>query len=214
MLGAFHPQANTPMKLYYTPGTCSTAPRILLAEAGLACEQELVSFKTKQTSAGTDYLQINPNGYVPALQLDDGSILTEGPAIDQYIADLVPEKKLAPASGSPERYRMQSWLNFIATELHKGGYSILFDRSAAEEWKAAARAKLAKRLAYVNDALAGKDYLIGNDFGCADAYLFVVLGWSDHAGVDLASFANLKAFMDRIAARPSVQTVKAMDTKK
>ncbi|HWU83885.1 MAG TPA: glutathione transferase GstA [Rhodocyclaceae bacterium] len=202
------------MKIFYTPGTCSTAPRILLAEAGIACEQELVSFKTKQTASGADYLQINPNGYVPALQLDDGSILTEGPAIDQYIADLAPEKKLAPANGTPERYRMQSWLNFIATELHKGGYSILFDRGAAEEWKDAARTKLAKRLAHVDAVLADRPYLLGADFGCADAYLFVVLGWSEFAHVDLAPFANLKAFLERVAARPAVQAVKAMDAKK
>lgn len=202
------------MKLYYTPGTCSTAPRILLAEAGIACEQEAVSFKTKQTAGGADYLQINPNGYVPALQLDDGTVLTEGPAIDQYIADLAPEKKLAPANGTPERYRMQSWLNFIATELHKGGYSILFDRGAAEEWKEAARAKLAKRLAHVDGVLAGQLHLLGTDFGCADAYLFVVLGWSEHAGVDISGFAHLKAFIERVAARASVQAVKAADTKK
>lgn len=202
------------MKLYYTPGTCSTAPRILLAEAGIACEQELISFKTKQTASGADYLQINANGYVPALQLDDGSVLTEGPAIDQYIADLVPEKKLAPANGTAARYQMQSWLNFIATELHKGGYSILFDRGAAEEWKEAARAKLAKRLAYVDSALADKTYLLGDDFGCADAYLFVVLGWSEFAHVDLSAFANLKAFSERVAARPAVQAVKAQDAKK
>lgn len=202
------------MKIYYTPGTCSTAPRILLAEAGIACEQEAVSFKTKQTASGADYLQINPNGYVPALQLDDGTVLTEGPAIDQYIADLAPEKRLAPANGTPERYRMQSWLNYIATELHKGGYSILFDRGAAEEWKEAARAKLAKRLAYVDGALAEQQFLLGNDFGCADAYLFVVLGWSAASNVDLSGFANLNAFVERVAARPSVQTVKAMDTKK
>lgn len=202
------------MKLYYTPGTCSTAPRILLAEAGIACEQESVSFKNKQTASGADYLQINPNGYVPALQLDDGTILTEGPAIDQYIADLAPEKKLAPPNGSFARYQMQSWLNFIGTELHKGGYSILFDRGAAEEWKDAARTKLAKRLAHADAALAGKNYLVGDDFGCADAYLFVVLGWSAHANVDLSGFANLNTFIERIAGRPSVQSVKAMDTKK
>ena len=202
------------MKLYYTPGTCSTAPRILLAEAGLACEQEAVSFKTKQTAGGADYLQINPNGYVPALQLDDGTVLTEVAAITQYIADQAPAKKLAPANGTLERYQLQSWLNFIGTELHKGGYSILFDRGAAEEWKEAARAKLAKRLAYVDAALADKEYLLGTDFSAADAYLFVNLSWSEHAHVDLSGFANLKSFMERISARPSVQSVKATDTKK
>lgn len=202
------------MKIYYTPGTCSTAPRILLAEAGIECEQEAVSFKTKQTASGADFLQINPNGYVPALQLDDGTVLTEGPAIDQYIADLVPEKRLAPGNGTPERYRMQSWLNYIATELHKGGYSILFDRGAAEEWKDAARAKLAKRLTYVDTALADQQFLLGNDFSCADAYLFVVLGWSSASNVDLSGFANLNAFIERVAARPSVQAIKSADTKK
>lgn len=202
------------MKLYYTPGTCSTAPRILLAEAGLNCEQEKVSFKDKQTASGTDFLQINPNGYVPALLLDDGTILTEVAAITQYIADQAPEKKLAPANGTLERYQLQSWLNFIGTELHKGGYSILFDRGAAEEWKEAARTKLAKRLAYVDAALADKEFLLGSDFTAADAYLFVNLSWSEHAHVDLSGFGNLKAFIERVAARSSVQSVKNMDTKK
>lgn len=202
------------MKLYYTPGTCSTAPRILLAEAGVACEQESVSFKTRQTASGADYLKINPNGYVPALQLDDGTILTEGPAIAQYIADQVPGKKLAPANGTLERYKLQSWLNYIATELHKGGYSVLFDRGATDEWKDAVRTKLAKRLAHVDAALADTPYLLGDDFGAADAYLFVVLGWSGLVNVDLSTFANLNAFAERVAARPSVQAVKAADAKK
>jgi glutathione S-transferase len=202
------------MKLYYTPGTCSTAPRILLAETGIACEQEAVSFKTKQTSSGADYLAVNPNGYVPALQLDDGTILTEAAVISQYVADQAPERKLAPANGTVERYQLQSWLNFIATELHKGGYSILFDRGAAEEWKEAARAKLAKRLAYVDKELDAKPYLLGTDFSAADAYLFVVLSWSEHVGIDLCAFANLPAFIERVAARPSVQTIKSADAKK
>ena len=201
------------MKIYYTPGTCSTAPRILLAEAGIACEQEAVSFKTKQTASGADFLQINPNGYVPALLLDDGTILTEVAAITQYIADLAPEKRLAPANGTVERYKLQSWLNFIGTELHKN-YSVIFDRGAAEEWKEAARAKLAKRLSYVDATLGNCEYLLGTDFTAADAYLFVALGWSEHAHVDLSGFANLKAYMERIAGRASVQAVKAMDTKK
>lgn len=202
------------MKLFYTPGTCSTVPRILLAEAGIACEQDAVSFKTRQTASGADYLKINPNGYVPALQLDDGTILTEGPAIAQYIADLAPNAKLAPANGTLDRYKLQSWLNYIATELHKGGYSVLFDRGATDEWKDAVRAKLAKRLAHVDAALADTPYLLGDDFGAADAYLFVVLGWSGLVHVDLSSFAKLNAFVERVAARPSVQAVKAADTKK
>lgn len=202
------------MKLFYTPGTCSTVPRILLAETGIACEQDAVSFKTRQTASGADYLKINPNGYVPALQLDDGTILTEGPAIAQYIADLAPAKKLAPANGTLERYKLQSWLNYIATELHKGGYSVLFDRGATDEWKDAIRSKLAKRLAHIDAALADTPYLLGNDFGAADAYLFVVLGWSSLVHVDLSTFANLNAFVERVGARPSVQAVKAADTKK
>lgn len=201
------------MKIYYTPGTCSTAPRILLAEAGLVCEQETVSFKTKQTASGADFMQINPNGYVPALQLDDGTVLTEVAAICQYIADQVPEKKLAPANGSIERYLLQSWLNFIGTELHKN-YSVIFDRSAAEEWKDAARTKLAKRLAHVEATLDGRAYLMGDDFSAADAYLFVVLGWSVLAHVDLSSFTHIQAFIERVSVRPAVQAVKAMDTRK
>lgn len=200
------------MKIYYTPGTCSTVPRILLAEAGIACEQESVSFKTRQTASGADYLQINPNGYVPALQLDDGTVLTEVAAISQYIADLAPEKNLAPANGTLPRYQLQAWLNFIGTELHKG-FSTLFDRVLNDEAKQPARDKLAKRLGYVNDQLAGKEYLVGSHFTAADAYLFVVLGWSSLVKVDLTGLDNLNAFIERINARASVQSVKMADKK-
>ncbi|HTH93589.1 MAG TPA: glutathione transferase GstA [Rhodocyclaceae bacterium] len=200
------------MKLYYALGSCSTAPRILLAEAGIACEQEVVNLKTHETASGSDFYKINPNGYVPALVLDDGTLLTEGAAINQYIADLVPAKKLAPANGTVERYKLQSWLNFIATELHKS-YSVLFNRNAADDWKADAKAKLAKRYEYVDTALAKHACLMGDDFTAADAYLFVVLGWSDFVGVDLSAFPNINAFIERIAARPSVQSVKAADKK-
>lgn len=199
------------MKLYYTPGTCSTVPRILLAEAGIACEQDAVSFKTRQTASGADYLQINPNGYVPALQLDDGTVLTEVVAISQYLADLAPEKNLAPANGTLPRYQLQSWLNFIATELHKGGFSVLFDRVLNDEAKQPARDKLAKRLAYVNEQLAGKEYLVGNHFTAADAYLFVVLSWASLVKVELAGLDNLNSFIERINARASVQSVKMAD---
>lgn len=200
------------MKLYYSPGSCSTAPRILLAEAGIACEQEAVNLKTHETAAGSDFYKVNPNGYVPALVLDDGTLLTEGAAINQYIADLVPQKKLAPENGTVARYQLQGWLNFIATELHKS-YSVLFNRNSAEDWKADARAKLAKRYEYVDAALAKHAYLMGENFTAADAYLFVVLGWSNFCAVDLSAFANIDAFIKRVAARPSVQSVKAADAK-
>src|SRR5262245_39673925 len=201
------------MKLFYTPGTWSTVPRILLAEGGIASEQESVSFKTRQTSSGADYLQINPNGYVPALQLDDGSVLTEVAAVAQYIADLVPAKKLVPANGTVERYQQQSWLHYIATELHKN-YSILFNRTAAEEWKTAAREKIAQRLPHAEKALANQPFLQGQDFTAADAYLFVVLNWSALVNVDLTSFPKLQDFLARVSERESVKSIKAADTKK
>lgn len=201
------------MKLYYTPGTCSTVPRILLAEGGISAEQESVSFKTRQTSGGADYLQINPNGYVPALQLDDGTVLTEVAAIAQYLADLVPGKKLVPANGSIERYQQQSWLHYIATELHKN-YSTLFNRTAAEEWKMAAREKIAQRLPHAEKALADRAFLQGQDFTAADAYLYVVLNWSALVNVDLTSFPKLQDFLQRVGERESVKAIKAADTKK
>ena len=192
------------MKLFLKPGACSLSPHIVLEELGLSYETEVVDLKTKQTASGQDYLALNPKGYVPALQLDGGQLLTEGPAIVQYLADLAPEKKLAPANGSLARYELQSWLTFIGTELHKN-FSPFFNPAATPEWKAAARANLERRLAHVEQQLTGCDYLLGADFSVADAYLFTVLGWSKFIGLDLGAWPALPPYLARVAARPAVQ---------
>ncbi|MBP5989928.1 MAG: glutathione transferase GstA [Piscinibacter sp.] len=192
------------MKLYYSPGACSLSPHIVLREAGLAFEPVLASTKTHKLQDGTDYYGINPKGYVPLLELDNGERLTEGPVIVQYIADQAPAKKLAPAAGTMARYRLQEWLNFITSELHKS-FSPLFNPAMPEEGKALYRTRLGERFKWVDGQLAGKNYLMGEDFSVADAYLFVVAGWGKHVGVDISSLANLGAFMARVAARPAVQ---------
>lgn len=192
------------MKLFFKPGACSLSPHIVLEESGLAYESESVDLKTKVTNSGGDFFKINPKGYVPALVLDSGELLTEGPAIVQYIADLVPEKKLAPANGSIERYRLQSWLNFISTELHKS-FSPFFNPAADDGWKNSARANLERRFALVDEALAGKSYLLGDDFSVADAYLFTVMNWAGFISLDLAQWPNLPAYQQRVADRPAVQ---------
>ncbi|WP_374677932.1 glutathione transferase GstA [Piscinibacter sp.] len=192
------------MKLYYSPGACSLSPHIVLREAGLAFEPVLASTKTHKLQDGTDYYGINPKGYVPLLELDNGERLTEGPAIVQYIADQVPAKKLAPTAGTMARYRLQEWLNFITSELHKS-FSPLFNPAMPEEGKALYRTRLGDRFKWVDGQLAGKNYLMGEDFSVADAYLFVVAGWSKHVGVDISGLANLGAFMARVGARPAVQ---------
>lgn len=192
------------MKLYIKPGACSLSPHIVLEELGLKYDREVVDLKTKQTASGSDYLAINPKGYVPALQLDGGEVLTEGPAIVQYLADSQPAKKLAPANGTVERYRMQSWLTFIGTELHKQ-FSPLFNSAAPQEWKDVCRANIERRLKYVNEQLAGKDYLMGKDFSVADAYLYTVTRWTHPVKIDISGLSHLVAFMGRMAARPGVQ---------
>jgi glutathione S-transferase len=192
------------MKLYYSPGACSLSPHIALREAGLPFEPVLASTKTHKLQDGTDYYTINAKGYVPLLELDDGQRLTEGPAIVQYIADQVPEKKLAPSNGTLERYRLQEWLNFITTEIHKG-FSPLFNATMPEEAKAMFRAKLADRFGWVEQQLQGKQYLMGDQFTVADGYLFTVSNWAPHVGVDLSGFANLATYRARVAARPAVQ---------
>ena len=192
------------MKLYYSPGACSLSPHIVLREAGLAFEPVKAPTKTHQLDDGTDYYTINPLGYVPLLELDDGTRLTEGPAIVQYIADQAPTKNLAPANGTLARYRLQSLLNFIGTELHKG-YSPLFNPATPDAYKTIARDKLVSRYKWVDDQLAGKDFVAGEHFSVADAYLFTVTSWAKHVGVDLAAYANVTAYMARIGARPAVQ---------
>lgn len=192
------------MKLYYSPGACSLSPHIVLRESGLAFEPVQASTKTHKLADGTDYYTINPKGYVPLLELDNGERLSEGPAIVQYIADQVPAKGLAPANGTMARYRVQEWLNFISTELHKG-FSPLFNPAMPEEAKALARTRLGDRLRWVDEQLEGKAYLMGDTFCVADAYLFTVAGWGRHVGVDIAPLKNLSAFTARMAARPAVQ---------
>ncbi len=192
------------MKLYYSPGACSLSPHIALQEAGLAYEAVLAPTKTHKLPDGSDYHAVNPLGYVPLLELDDGTRLTEGPAIVQYIADQVPDKKLAPAAGTPARYKLMSLLNFIGTEIHKGAFSVLFNPGAPAEFKAATQERLAGRLKWVDEQLQGKTYLLGDDFSVADGYLFVVTNWAPLMKVDLSPYANLNAWRARVAARPAV----------
>lgn len=192
------------MKLFLKPGACSLSPHIVLEEAGLSYETEVVDLAKKVTASGADFLAINPKGYVPALQLDSGEVLTEGPAIVQYLADLAPGKNLAPANGTLARYHLQSWLTFIGTEIHKN-FSPFFNPAAPAEMKAIARANLERRLAYVNEQLAGKDFLMGETFTVIDAYLFTVTNWSKFIQLDLTQWPHLAAFMARVAARPAVQ---------
>lgn len=192
------------MKLYFSQGACSLSPHIVMHEAGLAFEAIPAPTKTHQLPDGTDFYTINPLGYVPYLTLDDGRSLHEGPAIVQYLADLVPEKKLAPANGTFERYKLQEWLTFIGTELHKS-FSPLFNPAAPDETKNQAKQTLAKRLAWVDSELAGKDYLLGDQFTVADAYLFTVTNWARIVKVDLSTFANLLAYRTRVSERPGVQ---------
>lgn len=192
------------MKLFLKAGACSLSPHIVLEESGLQYDTEAVDLKTKITASGGDFLAVNPKGYVPALQLDDGEVLTEGPAILQYLADLVPERKLAPGNGSIERYRLQSWLTFIGTELHKS-FTPFFNPAAGDDWRSLAMANLERRLAYTDGQLAGKSFLMGEDFTIADAYLFTVLSWGKFIRLDLARWPKLSAYQARIAGRPAVQ---------
>jgi glutathione S-transferase len=191
------------MKLYYSPGACSLSPHIALHEAGLAHESIMAPTKTHKLPDGTDYYTINPLGYVPYLTLDDGRSLHEGPAIVQYIADQAPAKNLAPANGTYERYKLQEWLNLIGTELHKT-FSPLFSPATPAETKEGAVTKLQGRLKWVDDELAGKQYLMGDTFTVADAYLFTVTNWAGHVGLDLSPYANLLAYRARVGARPAV----------
>jgi glutathione S-transferase len=198
------------MKLYFSPGACSLSPHIVLCEAGLHFELDQVGLDTKQTASGKDFTAINPKGYVPALQLDNGQLLTEGPAIVQYIADLVPEKHLAPAAGSMERYRLMEWLNFISTELHKT-FSPLFNRKTPEDTQNAAREILTKRVSFVSKQLDNSSYLCGDQFSVADAYLFTVLSWSRHVKFDLAPWPAVVAYLERVGARPAVHAAMAAE---
>jgi glutathione S-transferase len=191
------------MKLYYSPGACSLSPHIVLREAGLPFSLEKVNLRTKLTASDADFARINPKGYVPALQFDDGSVLTEGAAIVQWVADEVPAKHLVPAAGTMERYQVIEWLNFISTELHKN-FSPLFNPATPEATREMQLATLAKRIGYVEQCL-GDAYLMGEHFTVADAYLFTVLGWAKHVKVDLSPYPKVNAHLARVAARPAVQ---------
>jgi glutathione S-transferase len=191
------------MKLYFSPGACSLSPHIVLVESGLPFELERVDLSAKKTASGADYWQINPKGYVPAIVLDDGQVLTEGPAIVQYIADLVPHKRLAPPAGTMERYRLQEFLNFINSELHKG-FSPLFNPKLPEDWRIVVKELLGRRIGVVAKQLEGKAYLMGDTFTVADAYLFTILRWTKSTKIDLAQWSGLQDYMDRVAARPAV----------
>jgi glutathione S-transferase len=190
------------MKLYYSPGACSFAPHIALHEAGLPFEAIKVDLRTHKLADGTDYYTINPKGYVPLLELDDGTRLSELAVILQYIADRKPGT-LAPAFGSLERYRVMEWLNFISSEIHKQ-YSPLWYPDTHDQTKQAQRARLARRFEYLNPILAQQPYLMGDNFTVADAYLHAILNWSGFLKVDLAPFPALVEYQKRIAARPAV----------
>ena len=192
------------MKLYYSPGACSLSPHIVLHEADLQHETVMVSTKSHKLQDGTDYYGINPLGYVPFLVLDNGDTLHEGPAIVQYLADLAPEKNLAPANGTVARYHLQEWLNFISTEVHKG-FSPLFSPATPEDFKPVLLGNLFKRLSWVNEQLANKSYLMGDQFTVADAYFFTVTGWAQFVGLDISELQHLQAYRERILARPAVQ---------
>ncbi len=192
------------MKLYYSTGACSLSPHIVLRESGLPFEAVLASTKTHKLADGTDYYTINPKGYVPLLELDNGERLAEGPAIVQYIADQVPAKKLAPPNGTMARSRVQEWLTFIGTELHKT-FSPLFNAAMPEEAKAIFRTKLLDRFAWVNTQLEGRPYLTGAEFCVADAYLYTVTRWTKPLNIDISGLRNLGEFMARMEARPAVQ---------
>lgn len=198
------------MKLYYSPGACSLSPHIVLHEAGLPFETVLASTKTHKLPDGTDYYSINPRGYVPLLELDDGQRLTEGPVIVQWIADQVPQKRLAPSAGTMPRYRVMEWLNFVSAELHKQ-FSPLFNPAYPEEAKAINREKLLGRYAWVDEQLAGRQYLMGDEYSVADAYLYTVTRWTVPMKLDISSRANLAAFMARMDQRPAVQRALAAE---
>ncbi|ANI29352.1 glutathione S-transferase [Yersinia entomophaga] len=191
------------MKLFYKPGACSLSPHIVLRETGLDFSVERVDLATKKTESGKDFLTINPKGQVPALVLDDGSLLTEGVAIVQYLADQVPSRNLIAPAGTLARYHAIEWLNYIATELHKG-FSPLFNPKTPDEYKTIARERLDKQFAYVDSVLAKHHFLLGDKFSVADAYLFTILGWAKAMQFDLPQYKNLTAYIARIAARPAV----------
>lgn len=192
------------MKLYFAPGACSLCPHIVVLEAGLAAETVQVNLKAHQLLDGSDYYAINPRGYVPLLELDDGQRITENAAIVQYLAERAPDRGLLPPAGTLARTRVQEWLAFVGSELHKG-FSPLFNPALPEEARPIFKKKLLDRFGWVNQQLAGKSYLMGETFTVADAYLFVITGWAGRVGVDIAGLENLAAHQARMRQRPAVQ---------
>jgi glutathione S-transferase len=192
------------MKLYYSRGACSLAAHIVVHEAGLSAQIEKVDLKSKTTESGADFTQINPKGYVPVVELDDGQRLTEVGTVLQYLGDRAPASGLVPAAGTMERYRLMEWLNFISSELHKS-YSVLFSPDPPEDYKNVVRKRIGARVAYVESQLKNRPYLMGSTFSVADAYLFVALNWSRAMAVDLEPFPAVQQFQQRVAQRPGVQ---------
>jgi len=192
------------MKLYYSPSACSLSPHIVANELGLAIELVKVDLVAKRTEHGEDFLAINPKGLVPVLQLDDGAVLTEGPAVVQYLADLKPDAQLAPANGSMARYRLQEMLGHLNSEIHQA-YLPLFDPACSGGVRSARTAHLHKQYRLIEAALGRKPFLVGDRFTVADAYLFVLTRWADSVKLEMSAFPNLLAFQSRIAARPAVQ---------
>jgi glutathione S-transferase len=192
------------MKLFYYPGACSLSPHIVACEAGINLDLEKVDLQKKVTAAGLDFLKINPKGYVPALQLDNGEILTEGPAIVQYLADQKPASQLAPAAGTPDRYRLQEMLSYLNSEIHKT-FSPLFNPTVTPETRSEKIAYLNKRYALIEQQLTSHKFLMGDHFTAADAYLFTLTSWADHLKVDLSQFPKVQAFQKTVSARRAVQ---------
>ena len=192
------------MKLYYSPGACSLSPHIALHEAGLEHELVKVDLRAKKLENGDDYLKVNPKGQVPALMLDNGELVTEGPVIVQMIADKAAAKNLAPAAHSPERYKLQEWLAYINGELHKN-IGPLFNPALSDDAKGVFKDRAMGKFRYLDGQLAGRDYLMGKQFTVADAYLFVMLSWAERMKFDLSGLSNLLAYQARVAARPKVQ---------
>ncbi len=199
------------MKLYFSPGACSLHPQIALREAGIPFDLVRVDLRAHKLADGADFYKVNPKGYVPVLELDDGTRLTEGAVIDQYVADKNPQAKLLPAAGSLERYRAQEWLHFIGTEIHKQ-FSPLFNPQLPDADKETQRKRVSDRFDYVQKELGSKPYLLGDTFSVADGYLFNMLRWTAYTGIDLAKWPGLVAFSQRVEARPAVKA--ALDAEK
>jgi glutathione S-transferase len=193
------------MQLFYAPGSSSLLPHIVLHDSGLAFETVRINEHTKEIAGGGDYKSVNPLGYVPALVLEDGTLITEGVAIVQYIADRVPERRLAPPNGTMDRTRLQSWLNFLSSEMHKGGFSPLFYAGMPEDGKEVFRRRLRARFAHLDSHLSRNAYLLGEDYSVADAHLFVISSWAPWVGFDLSSYESVRAFRHRVRARPAVE---------